>query len=61
MLKLINLFLMEIRECNKKYVIDKNINNIIIFRNILIIFVLVIINVLFVKLYLFLGSILSGL
>lgn len=61
MLKLINLFLMEIRECNKKYVIDKNINNIIIFRNILIIFVLVIINVLFVKLYLFLGIILSGL
>lgn len=61
MLKLINLFLMEVRECNKKYVIDKNINNIIIFRNILIIFVLVIINVLFVKLYLFLGIILSGL
>lgn len=61
MLKLINLFLMEIRECNKKYVIDKNINNIIIFRNILMIFVLVIINVLFVKLYLFLGIILSGL
>lgn len=61
MLKLINLFLMEIRECNKKYVIDKNINNIIIFRNILIIFVLVIINVLFVKLYLFLGIILRGL
>lgn len=61
MLKLINLFLMEIRECNKKYVIDKNINNIIIFRNILIIFVFVIINVLFVKLYLFLGIILSGL
>lgn len=61
MLKLINLFLMEIRECNKKYVIDKNINNIIIFRNILIIFVLVIINVLFVKLYLFLGIILSDL
>lgn len=61
MLKLINLFLMEISECNKKYVIDKNINNIIIFRNILIIFVFVIINVLFVKLYLFLGIILSGL
>lgn len=61
MLKLINLFLMEVRECNKKYVIDKNINNIIIFRNILIIFVFVIINVLFVKLYLFLGIILSGL
>lgn len=61
MLKLINLFLMEIREWNKKYVIDKNINNIIIFRNILIIFVFVIINVLFVKLYLFLGIILSGL
>lgn len=61
MLKLINLFLMEIRECNKKYVIDENINNIIIFRNILIIFVFVIINVLFVKLYLFLGIILSGL
>lgn len=36
---------MEIRECNKKYAIDKNINNTIIFRNILIIPVLAIINV----------------
>lgn len=62
MSKLINLFLMEIRECNKKYAIDKNINNTIIFRNILIIPgpVFAIINVSFVKSYPFLGTTLSG-
>lgn len=59
MSKLINLFLMEVRECNKKYAIDKNINNTIIFRNILIIPLLAIINVPFVKSYPFLGTTLS--
>lgn len=51
---------MEIRECNKKYAIDENINNTIIFRNILIIPVFAIINVSFVKSYPFLGTTLSG-